>query len=344
MNIVLASLLALSGAADDPGKVAPDPRVDELSREVHGKGWIAFAARSERGDWDLFLMRPDGTGRRNITGTPEFNEGLPRFSPDGKKLLWRRISREETYDGNRHGMQGALVIGASDGSGAEVMGKDGELPWASWSPDGRSVATLALKGISIIDLATRKETRHFDRKGFFQQLTWSPDGKWLCGVANSYDTDWSIARMDVASGEASAVSKVTCCTPDWFPDSKRIIFSRRKEHEQGAKYDYGWTELWMADGEGKERQLVYAEEGRHVYGGCLSPDGKYLLFTGNKEEDGDSWNSGSPMNLMKMSDAPTVRGDVAYRALHPASKDGVLLPLPAGWEPHWMAAELDGKP
>jgi len=39
---------------------------------------------------------------------------------------------------------------------------------------------------------------------------------------------------------------------------------------------------------------VYAEEGRHIYGGCLSPDSQYLLFTGNKEEDGDSWNAGSP--------------------------------------------------
>jgi Tol biopolymer transport system component len=351
MSIVTLCLLAYLGAAAEPAAEKPaaatavsDPRVATLAQEVHGKGWIAFAARSPKGDWDLFLMKPDGSKLRNITNSPEFNEGLPRFSADGKKLLWRRIPREETYDGNRHGMQGALVIAAGDGSGAEVMGKDGELPWASWSPDGKSVATLALKGISIIDLATRRETQHLDRKGFFQQLTWSPDGKWLCGVANSFDTDWSIARIEVKSGAANPVSKVTCCTPDWFPDSKHLIFSLRKENEKGAKYDYGWTELWMADAEGKSRQLVFAEEGRHIYGGCLSPDSQYLLFTGNQEEDGDSWNAGSPMNLMRFGDTPTVRGDAEYRAMHPTSKDGPILPLPAGWEPHWTAADLDSKP
>jgi len=30
-----------------------------------------------------------------------------------------------------------------------------------------------------------------------------------------------------------------------------------------------------------ERGLVYGEDGRHVYGGCISPDGKFVLFTGN---------------------------------------------------------------
>jgi Tol biopolymer transport system component len=349
MHLIPVCLLALLGAPDDPPRPAADPRpadprAAELSREVAGKGWIAFAARSPKGDWDLFLMRPDGSALRNITNTPDLNEGLPRFSPDGKSLLWRRIPREDTYDGNRHGMQGELVIGRSDGTGAEAMGKPGELPWASWSPDGKSLACLAPKGIAIVDIATRAETRRLDRKGFFQQLAWSPDGKWLCGVANSFATAWAIARIDVATGETNAVSRENCCTPDWFPDSKRLVFSRRQENEPGSKFPYGWTELWMADAEGKERTLVYAQEGRHVYGGCISPDAKYVLFTGNKEEDGDAGNAGSPMGLMRLKDAPTVHGDADYRAARPASRDGAIVLLPAGWEPHWTAAEVTPKP
>ena len=51
---------------------------------------------------------------------------------------------------------------------------------------------------------------------------------------------------------------------------------------------------WLgADAEGKSRQLVYGEDGRHVYGGHVSPDGKYVLFTGNVEEDGDPGNAGA---------------------------------------------------
>src|SRR3989442_677510 len=53
-----------------------------LAAEVRGKGWIVFPARSDQGDWDLFLMRPDGSQRRALTRTPEWNEAAPQFSPD----------------------------------------------------------------------------------------------------------------------------------------------------------------------------------------------------------------------------------------------------------------------
>jgi len=157
MSIVSLCLLALLAAGAEPAAEKP------AAAAVSDRRWRRWPRRSteragspsrpvSQGRLDLFLMKPDGSKLRNITSSPSSTRPA-RFSADGKKLLWRRIPREETYDGNRHGMQGALVIAAGDGSGAEVMGKDGELPWASWSPDGKSVATLALKGISIIDLA-----------------------------------------------------------------------------------------------------------------------------------------------------------------------------------------------
>jgi len=35
----------------------------------------------------------------------------------------------------------------------------------------------------------------------------------------------------------------------------------------------------MANGDGSEKSLVYGEDGRHIYGGAISPDGVYVLFT-----------------------------------------------------------------
>jgi Tol biopolymer transport system component len=162
-----------------------DPRVDELAKEVRNLGWIFFGARTDKGDWDLFVMRPDGSERRNITNTPGYNETAARLSPDGRRLLYRRVDKEQNIEGNRYGVQGELVIANSDGSNPEVYGGKGEYPWPSWGPDGTQIACLAPKGIFIVDLATRKVVRTFDRKGIFQQLTCSPDGKWLAGVANA---------------------------------------------------------------------------------------------------------------------------------------------------------------
>jgi TolB protein len=293
----------------------------DLGKEVHDKGWIVYGARTAQGDWDLFVMRPDGSGVKNLTNTPDWNEGLPRYSPDGRRLLYRRLPKAERFDNNRHGLQGELVIANADGTEPQVIGGPGEFPWASWSPDGKTIASLSSKGVSFWDLESKKVTRTLDRKGFFQQMTWSPDGKWLSGVANNFDTGWSVARMEAATGAVNAVSKADCCTPDWFPDSKSIVFSRRPGE---------WTQLWMADAEGKKRMPLYSEDGRHCYGGCLSPDGTYVIFTGNKEEDGDAANAGAPMTIMRLRDAPIVK-----LPSKPASAP--LLTLPAGWEPHWRS-------
>ncbi|MCI0534439.1 MAG: hypothetical protein L0Z50_04360 [Verrucomicrobiales bacterium] len=331
---LLLSFPTLAGADEDLSEVV------RLADEIRGKGWIVFPARSEQGDWDLFLMRPDGSKRRALTQTPEWNEAAPQFSRDGSRLLYRRLKRAETIEGNRYGEQGAPVVANSDGTGVRALGEDGQLPWASWSSDGREIATLSVKGIAFVDLASRQVRRTLPRRGFYQQLTWSPDGQWLCGVANSFGTGWSVARMNVATGEASAINRVDCCTPDWFPDSKRVIFSWRPPGQKGNG-GQGWTQLWMADAEGKSRQLVYGEDGRHVYGGQVSPDGRYVLFTGNLREDGDPENAGAPMGLMRLSDAPIIGGESkALRAFHSKAKDGPVLTLPAGWEPSWTYAEI----
>ncbi|MCL4176822.1 MAG: PD40 domain-containing protein [Verrucomicrobia bacterium] len=339
-GLARAATLDAWGAAATTSPIASTP----LAAEVRGRGWIVYGARSASGDWDLFVCRPDGSAVAPLTRTPEFNESSPQLSHDGRRLLYRRIKRDELFDNNRHGEQGELVVANSDGTSPQALGAEGEFPWASWSPDGTQVASLSIRGIAFIDVATRQVVRRLDRRGFFQQMIWSPDGQWLVGVANAYGTGWSIARINVATGASAAVNRVDCCTPDWFPDSRSVVFSWRPPGQE-TNPGYGWTQLWMADAEGKSRRLIYGEDGRHVYGGCVSPDGKYVLFSGNLQEDGDPGNAGAPMGLMRLSDAPIIGGDsVALRVLHPGAKGGPVLTLPTGWEPCWTYTESVGAP
>jgi Tol biopolymer transport system component len=335
------ALAAPAGSADTVrAQPASDATVGRLAAEVSEHGWICYGARSESGDWDLFLCRPDGSRRRNLTNTPDLSEFAPQFSRDGRKLLYRRVTRNETLDNNRHGEQGELVLANADATAPKILGRPGELPWASFGPDGTRILSLSIKGIAFFDLGRLEVLRTLPRKGFFQQVTWSPNGEWLVGVANSFGTGWSVARMHAGSGAVSAVNRVNCCTPDWFPDGRNIIFSWRPPGQK-ANRGYGWTQLWRAAADGGSRQLIYAEDGRHVYGGCVSPDGNYVLFTGNVEEDGDPGRAGAPMALMRLTDAPIIGGESpALRALHPEAKDGPVLTLPAGWEPCWTGAEI----
>ena len=332
----LFGLLAFGSAVSAEEKKG-DPRVAAVAKEVHDKGWIVYGARSPQGDWDLFIMRPDGSNVRNLTNTPDYSEAAPRFSPDGKKLLYRRLAKKGTIDHDNWGFQGELVISEPDGSKPDIIGKDGEFPWASWSPDGKQIACLTLKGIQIVDVATHKVVRQMPRKGIYQQIFWSPDGKWFCGVANHQSEQWTVVRMDLEKGDVNPVNKFQNCTPDWFPDSKRVIFSHRPGNQDG----YGWTQLWMADGDGSNRGLVFGEDGRHIYGGAISPDSKYVLFTLGAEDGSGPEKNGAPIGLMRLADAPTIRGESkALRKIHPNTKDGPVLILPTGWEPFWTNAEV----
>jgi Tol biopolymer transport system component len=320
--------------------LALDAATATLASEVRDKGWVVFSARSPNGDWDLYACRPDGSDRRSLTQSRDYNEFSPQFSRDTKRLLFRRIPYHEKIDNNRYGEQGELILADADASSIQVLGKRGDFPWASWSPDGRQIASLSIKGVALVDLATGRTVRTIPRKGLFQQTTWSPDGQWICGVANSFGSGWSIARLCLATEQVNAVNTVDCCTPDWFPNGQDIIFSWRPPGQKTNRGN-GWTQLWRASADGTTRSLVYGEDGRHIYGGQISPDGRYALFTGNMQEDGDPGNAGSPMGLLRLSDAPIIRGQSsALREQHSEAKEGPVLALPVGWEPTWTSADL----
>jgi len=307
---------------------------DDLAREVREKGWVLYSAQTEHGDWDLFLMRPDGSDRRNLTRTPETSELAARLSPDGKKILYYRMPKGEILDNNKYGLY-ELVIAGADGSNPVSFGSD--FPWASWSPDGRQISCLTKAGIQIVDLATRTVVRKLDRKGIVEQLFWSPDGKAWTGTANGLGEHWAIGRMDAATGELTRVSDGDCfnCTSDWFPDSRHLLYSK------GHPRTEGWAQLWKADAEGKTKSLLYGEIGRHIYGGCVSPDGKYALFTRSQEDLGQVDNSKTTMGLLRLKDAPIVAGrSEVLKKQYPAAKDGPALDLGPGWEPHWTLAEI----
>ncbi len=315
----------------------PDAQSASLAKEVHDKGLIVYGARSPSGDWDLFLCRPDGSDVRNITHTPDFSEAAPRFSPDGKKMLYRRLAKDAKISHDLWGFQGELIIANADGSNAAVLGRNGEFPWASWSPDGKQISCLTKKGIQVVDLATKKVVREIPRKGMYQQLFWSADGKWFCGVTNNLGEMWTVARMDANTGEINAVNAFQNCTPDWCADSRRVIFSHRPKGQEGK----GWTQLWIADGDGANRKLVFGSDGSHIYGGATSPDDKYVLFTTSTGDGGGSEKNGAAMHVIRLADTPMITGESKkLRELHPNTNGGPVLDLPVGWEPHWTYAAI----
>jgi len=315
--------------------IAGDATTATLLRELHGQGWIVFSAQTPHGDWDLFLMRPDGSERHALTNTREFNEAGARFSPDGKRLLYYRMAKSDTVDNNTYGSFD-LVLADSNGSNPVVYGPD--FPWASWGPDGRQLATLTPKGIQIVDVQSHAIVRTVPRQGIVQQLVWSPDGKAFTGTANGLGAFWNIGRLPASGGNINAVSETERynCTPDWCPDSRRILYARGIIPKQPGR-----AQLWVARADGLENTMLYAEAARHIYGACASPDGRYLLFTRSVEDLGAVGKSQTTMAVVRWADTPMLGDEsAALRQQFPDAKPARWLDLGPGWEPHWTRHEL----
>jgi len=340
LHLALAAVIVVQAVCTVAACAQPDPRVAELAREVADKGWIVYGARGDNGTWDLFVSRPDGSRRRNVTNTPEFEEAAPRLSPDSTKLLYRRMAKGAVINHDKWGFQGRLVIADANGANPAVVGDEGEYPWASWSPDGGRIVCLTKKGIQVVDLDTRKVVREFKRQGIYQQLFWSPDGQWFCGVANHQGQSWTVVRVNAETGALNAVRQYQNCTPDWHPDSGHIILSSRPADQPGGG-GYGYTQLWLVSGDGADQRLLYGEDGSHIYGGACSPDGRYVLFTKGPRDGSGAEKDGAPMGVMRAADAPTITGTSAdLRKLHPDTEDGPVLLLESGWEPCWTYADI----
>ena len=178
--------------AELTGRIVFDDFEDVYAMDVDGSNLVTLAASagaefdgawspdgdrvayrdSTRGintDDEIFVVRADGSGRRNITNDPG-NDWGPDWSPDGSTIA---------FNSDRSGgMRGYLVD--PDGSNLRLMPIDQWVEYPSFSPDGTQIAFMSAIGsnyeLFVGDLATGVATRLTDSPGHDAWPSWSPDG------------------------------------------------------------------------------------------------------------------------------------------------------------------------
>lgn len=164
----------------EPHRIAVSPE-----REMHPSWsptgeYIAFIRMDEDGT-DVYLIRSDGTGLRQLTTTPE-REFHPKWSPDGRFLA---------FDGGPQDKRDIYALEVETGALTQVTDLPGGQRAAApaWSPDGQRIVFSRHSGESqelyIIDrdgsgIRQLTDTPDSDEGGPF----WSPDGEHIAFHAN----------------------------------------------------------------------------------------------------------------------------------------------------------------
>ena len=181
----------------------------------------------------IYTMRPDGSGRRRLTGVGNWTDTKPEWSRDRRRIAFGR------YDNRGWRL---FVMSASGSDLRAVVGRRPLAEAPTWSPNGRSLAfagmpaRLPMKGsisqqisiVSILSGHVRQLTPQSRFPGGAGVPAWSPDGRRIAfsvrtSVADNARSDIWTVRPD--GGERRRVVR-NGDTPAWSPDGKRIAFAR----------------------------------------------------------------------------------------------------------------------
>ena len=100
-------------------------------------GKLAYSASVEPSNSEIFVANADGSGARNVTNAPGYDDDSAVWSPDGTKLAFVRF----------YGSAGEIFVMNADGSGQTDLtnspANDGD---PTWSPDGSKIAFTTDRG------------------------------------------------------------------------------------------------------------------------------------------------------------------------------------------------------
>jgi Tol biopolymer transport system component len=221
-------------------KLLTDPLLEPSRPDWSPKGdWIAFQGY-KGGTFHIWLMKPDGTGIRQLTeGHGDDRE--PRISPDGTKVAF---ASDRAMKGNYD----IWVVDIASGELTQITSRAKEEYEPTWLPDGKSIAFVSGMGIarghgasvSGMDIET------VDASGNFKTIYSLPKTK---------------AADDTVPGAAPHIE-----SPSFSPDGKlaftlvsggklELIVDGKKAGDANDVFPFYAS--WMADG-----KVLYTGDGK----------------------------------------------------------------------------------
>ncbi len=224
----------------------------------------------------IAVVNRDGSGFRRLT-TPTSTDTVfvldlsPAWSPDGSRLLFTRVTLDNTNQAAPKAST-ALYLVPSGGGAATAVANAADGYTADWSPDGTKIVFAALPAATTANPDPDSGPLvvvNADGTGGRTTLgpvglmpAWSPDGTTIAyATVTARDSDRTrandTARIGVvpATGGAGATFGVTQPTsspsvaeyPAWTPDGESLVFDL---FTYNASADYPPGDVWAVDKQG----------------------------------------------------------------------------------------------
>lgn len=177
--------------------------------------WVAYISVPDQALW---RSKADGSEPLQLTNGSEMWASLPRWSPDGKQIVFMGRTINTNWR--------AYLVSPNGGAPRDLI------PGAEagfdpvWSPNGESIA-LSLhnagptpRGISTLDLKTEKVSDLLGAENLFSPR-WSPDGKYIAAITTDSQ---KLMLFDRGAGRWTELANMSIGYPSWSHDGQYLYF------------------------------------------------------------------------------------------------------------------------
>jgi Tol biopolymer transport system component len=252
-----AATLAAPAAATTPGQ----------------NGRIAFSAVVADGSQQIFTVRTDGGGLRQVTHA-DGDSITPDWSPDGRRL---------TFEFDSPTACGIQIMRADGNDVRDLPGVPGSTcnGQPAFTADGRGVVFESFTEATNDDAIWSEDLSGAHLRRIAANATdpnVSPDGRRLSYVAfGAAELQQALVVDGLHGGAAREIvpfDKDVAIKHDWAPDGRRLVYTDNADNPDAAAN----LATVRADGTGVRYLTHYTDPEMRAYAGSYSPDGRWIVF------------------------------------------------------------------